>query len=732
MSVAQLLKWAEKPNIMDSISEDMLTKIGEDVVTRANDDDSSRSDWKKRSKDAMDLALQVLDEKTFPWPNASNVKYPIVTVAAMQFHARIMPVILNGNKIAKAKVTGEDPEGAKEEQAVRVAEYMNYQLIEEMEDWEDDMDRLMLALPIEGCQFKKTYYSPALGTNVSEWIRPEDFIVHYKTKKLATCNRKTHRFYLHPQDIQERMGDIWDDVDLNISQTDKDNEERQEFYEQHCLLDLDEDGYKEPYCVTVHVQSRKVVRVKANYYAENIYVKGYGGEIITADQTFDGERSKIQRITAAEYFTKYSFIPAPDGGFYDIGIGHIVGPLNHSISTILNEIIDAGTLANVSGGFVIDGVSVSGQRGQVKQSMGEFKKIKTPRNMPIRDAVMQFQFGGPSAVLFNVLGMLIQSAKDITGVQDIHTGGTEHKETATTTMARIEEGQKVFNATFKRVYRSLTQELKKLHKLNSIYLKPEVYFQVLDSDEQGVVTLADFRNDGTDVQPIGDPSMANTAQRIAKIEALLALRGDPNINQKDLMRRYVEAIDVPNPEALTEQEALPPQVMQEIEDMKQAMEQMQAELQDAQAAANDEQRKSVESQSKAEFEAAKIEIDRFNSETTRMKADADATIKSREQTLKEMQAEFDMQSENDKAEVSKFKAEVDAFNAETNRMKAEMDAEIGSREKHTDAMGIIEDLFSKLEADEEEKEDPMEKLTAAMTKPRKIVRNAEGDIEGVE
>jgi chaperonin GroES len=561
MPIAKLLRFASLPNLADELEENQLVQIGKDVVRWTTIDEDSNSDWYAASEHAMDLALQVVEEKDHPWEGASNVKYPLITVAALQFHARSYPAVVQGNQIVKAKTTGRDQDGQKAAQAERVAAYMNYQLIEEQPDWDEQMDKLLLALPIEGVEFKKTYFDPGLGRNCSEWIRPQDFIVNAKTKSLDTCPRQTHRLYFYPQEIHERIAlGVWSDVDLNIGATDTEDEVQQEFYEQHSLLDLDEDGYKEPYCITVHVDSGKVVRIKADFYPEDITFsidrqpvpKEQLQQLFQAMQMgmVDPESVKVAKIDKITYFTKFSFIPSPDGSFYDIGFGQLVGPLSETINSTINQMIDAGTLANLSGGFVREGVSVSGRRGSVLFSMGEFKQIKVPGNTPIAEALYQMRFDGPSAVLFNLLGFLVQGVKDITGVQDIFTGGQEQNETATTTMARIEQGSKVFSAIYKRVYRSLTQEFHKIFRLNGIYLQPETYFRVLDDDSQGVVTLQDFRDDGTNVKPVSDPTVSTTMQKVAKAEALMALKGDPGINADEINRRFLEAIEVPNYEAL--------------------------------------------------------------------------------------------------------------------------------------------------------------------------------------
>jgi chaperonin GroES len=574
----KLIATTKETNIAKRLDTDELTKIGQDVVKLAKEDDGSRADWLKKSKKAMDHALQVVEEKTFPWPNASNVKYPLLTVAALQFHGRIYPEIVQGNNIVKARVTGRDETGEKEAKAERVADHMNYQLLEEMPEWDEQTDKLLLALPIEGCEFKKSYYDPTLGRNVSVWVRPEDLIVHNDTKILETSPRITHRVWFKPREIKEKvMADLWLDEDLDISVDDDDKETSQEFYEQHTFLDLDDDGYKEPYIITVHVGSEKVVRLKAGYYPEDITVRK-GAESVKLSEALDAgitletiEKSpgfKLVRIDRFAHFQKFAFIPSPDGSFYDIGFGQLIGPLNDSVDTIINQLIDKGTLNNLGGGFVRSGISPSKKRSPVSFTMGEYKQVDIAVGANLRDSIMAIPQSEPSMVLFNMLGTLIQGVKDITSVQDIFTGGQQSSETATTTLARIEQGLKVFSAIFKRVYRSLGKEIQTLYRLNAIFLEPETYFRILDDASEGVVTLSDYRNDGTDVQPVADPSIATNTQRVARAQLLMQMQGNPLLNAEEITRRFLVAIEEPNIDALIipeDQRQAPPPDPKQIE-----------------------------------------------------------------------------------------------------------------------------------------------------------------------
>jgi chaperonin GroES len=236
--------------------------------------------------------------------------------------------------------------------------------------------------------------------------------------------------------------------------------------------------------------------------------------------------------------------------------------LTDSIDTSINQLNDAGTLANNQTGFIRDGIDVDNKRGSVKTKMGEFIRVKVPSGTSIGDAIQPMVYPGPSAVLYNLLGTLIQGTKDITGIQDIFTGGQQQNETATTTLTRVEQGMKVFTAIYKRVYRSLKREFKVLYRLNSIFLEPETYFRVLDTNEEAVVNLTDFRNDGTNVQPVGDPAMSTLMEKIAKAQLVKEeAQFNPLINQEAATRRFLEAIEIPNIDELiipAEQRQAPP------------------------------------------------------------------------------------------------------------------------------------------------------------------------------
>ena len=349
------------PNIAEMLDDQSLETIGMRSVQEYEMDRTSRQDWEKKMEDSMKLALQVVEAKSFPWPNSSNVKFPLITIAALQFHARAYPALIPGKDIVKCRVNTVDPDGMKQFRAERIENHMSYQLLEQDENWEDQMDKVLITTPIIGCSFKKTYWSQRSKSNVSELVLARDLVVDYWTKSLDTANRITQVIYLTKNDLRERtVRGIYRDIDLGQAQPKDPNPVRDqaqgvhpsnddrdmpyEVLEQHRYIDLDGDGYAEPYIVTVHKDSKKVLRIVANYF----------------DDSIERVRGSIVFIKPEQYFTKFSFIPSPDGGFYDLGFGVLLGPLNESINTLVNQLIDAGTMSVTAGGFLGRGIKIRG------------------------------------------------------------------------------------------------------------------------------------------------------------------------------------------------------------------------------------------------------------------------------------------------------------------------------------------------------------------------------------
>lgn len=522
-----LVSAPQSSNLADELSDEELTEIGRRVVDEFEIDERSlrENGWSERLENAMKLAMLAKEAKTYPWPNASNVKFPLLITAAIQFNARAYPAIVDGFNVVKGKVLGE-PNDQKRDRAERIGRHMSWQLLEEMKGWEEDTDRLLLVLPIVGSLFRKTYFDPIRGYNCSHIVLPDKFVVNYWARDLDSVPRVTQVCEYYPNEIETRFrSSLWTRQELGRT-PDDDDQAPHEFLEQHRLWDLDEDGYEEPYIVTVHRETAKVVRIVARFDADKIKLN---------------QKGEVVSIEPVQYFTKYSFLPSPDGGFYDMGFGTLLHPLNETLNTTINQLMDAGHLANVQGGFIGAGVSI--KSGNLRFQPGEWKKVDAT-GAALAQNVVPLPVKEPSAVLFNLLGTLIEATKEVTATKDILTGDQPANTPVGTTLALIEQGLKVFSAIYKRIHRALKHELGLLYRLNSLYLDPQVYFTF--QDKEGVAAQADYAADDVDVLPVSDPTVVTDMQRIHRAQFLMQFRPDPLMNGQEINRRVLEAASIPD------------------------------------------------------------------------------------------------------------------------------------------------------------------------------------------
>lgn len=535
-------------NIAERLSEEELNKIGSEAYTGFMNDLQSRSDWEENLDKWTELAKQTVTPKNYPWPKASNIKYPLLSTAAMQFAARAYPSLVPSNgRIVNAKAIGKDPFGEKARVAEAVSIYMSYQLLHEMDGWEEDMDKLLIMLPIVGTMFKKTYWDKLTEKNCSKLVLPKNLVVNYWAKSLKEAERISEIIEMSPRNIKERQqAGLWLDIDLgNAPQPENKknvpaiNDETTPYtiIEQHTFLDLDDDGYKEPYIVTFHKESQKVLRIVARYDQTTIKLSDDG--------------KKIHRIEPIQYYTKFGFIPNPDGGFYDIGFGILLGPLNESVNTLINQLVDAGTLNNLQSGFLGKGLRL--RMGETRFQPGEWKVVNSTGD-DLKKQIVPMPSKEPSSVLFQLMGSLITSGKELASVAEIFVGKMPGQNTpATTTMATIEQGMKVFTAVYKRLYRALTEEFIKLARLNNLYLNPNTYVDVVDM----VVNPTDFDMKKHNIFPGADPTAVSQTEKLLKAQGLLELLPTGILDPVKVVERVLEAQEQPN-----WQELINPQVAQ--------------------------------------------------------------------------------------------------------------------------------------------------------------------------
>lgn len=575
----------EQVNIAEHLDEDVLNKIAEECNTGYLADLDSRKQWETNLEDWNKLALQFKEEKTYPWPKASNIKYPLLSTAALQFNARAYPTLIPPDgQVVKAETIGYDIDGAKAERAERVGRFMSYQLMKQMDDWDEDMDKLLLILPIVGTCFKKTYWDSQKQKNCSRLIMPKDLVINYWARSLDSCERKTEQIEMPKRVLKERQnGGVFLDIDLpdpsvagfdikaNVQKTVPAQNDKTTPYlilEQHTFYDLDEDGYDEPYIITFEAASTKILRIVARFDEESI----------EAD-----EKGNVVKITPIEHYTKYGFIPNPDGGFYDIGFGLLLGPINDSVNTLVNQLVDAGTLSNLQAGFIGKGLRI--KMGDAMFKPGEWKPVNATGD-DIKKQIFPLPIREPSKVLFELLGMLVQAVKELASVPEIFVGKMPGQNTpATTTMATIEQGQKVFTAVYKRVWRSLQKEFKKIYRLNRVYLNPQEETNILDTQ----IGPDDFEEGRYDVCPAADPSAASSQEKMAKAQGLMELMQLGTVDPNAVTMRILQAQEQPKIQELLRKGPPPPdpkvvaeqqkaQTAKEVASHKMQMDEQKAQL----------------------------------------------------------------------------------------------------------------------------------------------------------
>lgn len=541
----ELRRMVEEINLATQIDEEVLRDISQRSKEGFEYDLQSRREWENNLEEWTKLALQVKEEKTWPWPRASNVKYPMLSTAAMQFSARAYPSLVpsTGN-IVKVEVIGKDKTGMKLERAKRVGTFLSYQILNEMDGWEEDMDKLLMMLPIAGTIFKKTYWCGDTKKNHSELVLPKNLVVNYWAKCLSSAERVSEIIEMTPRLVHyKQKSGVWRDVELGEPTTmyletqanvagKVDGTVPYQIIEQHTYYDLDEDGLEEPYVVTFERSSGEVLCIRARFDDTGVLTKEKDGKEV------------VVGITPIEYYTKFSFIPNPDGGFYDIGFGLLLSPLNESVNTLINQLIDSGTLNNLQGGFLGKGLKL--KMGESKFLPGEWKTINSTAD-DMRKQILPIPTKEPSSVLFQLMGTLITSGKELASVAEIFTGKMPGQNTpATTTMATVEQGMKVFTAVYKRVYRSLKEEFKKLYALNGIYYDEAKYEAVVDEP----IGLDDFNNSSYDICPGADPSTATQQEKLMKAQGLLELLPTGALDPIKVISRVLEAQEQPNWEDL--------------------------------------------------------------------------------------------------------------------------------------------------------------------------------------
>lgn len=598
----RLVDWIEFENLAEDAPSDVLQALGMLVVDEYLMDEQSRAPWKDEAQKALDFTTQTAQPKQYPWQDASNIIWPLITSAALHFNAIAYPALVPNRQVVKGVIWGSDkgtaatednkpggkpkinPEtampiwliqpGEKALRSQRVGEHMSWQLMEEMDYWEEQTDAALGQTAIIGGFVRVTTRDAAEDKSASEVVSLMDYVWNMNAKSFRAAPRHTEIQLFYPSEIEtfERQ-DIWcphiyasgdvangpqagTDQDVKPPQDARDSQAGHTFLKQTRRYDLDGDGYAEPLVVTVHQRSNTVVRIQANWVEDGL--------------KFDEKTGELVKIKPNEIATLYPFLPNPKGGSYPCGFGHYLKPLNEGINTTLNQMFDAGHLQIAGGGFIAGGVSIPAGRNNF--SIGEYKPINTKAGMGVRDAIFPMPWPGPSQVLFNLLGLLIGAGKEIGSIQDIATDTASLSNTAPTTMVLlVEQGMRVYTAIYKRIYRAMKSELSKLFELNRQYITEDTGYQ--KGDEWVTVTADDYRLGGG-VKPWADPTMVTDSQRLTRA-ALIVDRAEKNpmVDRLAAEKYLFEAANIPRVEDYLPDQAppMPPtaeQIKAQIETQK--------------------------------------------------------------------------------------------------------------------------------------------------------------------
>lgn len=566
----------QSPNLCDQFSDQDLDRLGVWAYDNYKRDLESRSAWLRRNEAGMDLAMQLQKEKTFPWAGCANIKFPLVTIAAMQFHARAYPAIVNGRSVVQCRVLSSDEEGIAQKRADLISRHMSWQLLEQDEGWEEEQDRALLNISIVGCGFKKSRYDPGLRHNVSEFVSAKDLVINYWARSVDSARVKTQIVPMFSNDIYERvksgafrdvLSEDWyttgtkvsaavdERKDARTGMTQPSDDPNAPFIclEQHCWLDLDCDGYEEPYIVTFEEESQKILRIVCRFERPEDVEYNKQGEVV--------------RIHATEYFTKLPFVPSPDGGIYDIGFGVLLGPLNESVNSALNQLFDAGTISNTAGGFLGRGAKLKG--GVLSFQPFSWNRVDATGD-DLRKSIFPLPVREPSSVMYQLLGLLIDYTNRISGATDMLVGENPGQNTpAETSRAMLEQGQKIYSAIFKRIWRSMKQEFKKLFVLNGLYLPDRSTF-----GDGIAIRREDYAVGMASVVPAADPTIESDGARFARATLVReAAATNPGYNVDEVERNYLRELKIDNIDQLYPGQA----GMEPTEDVKITIQRMKNE-----------------------------------------------------------------------------------------------------------------------------------------------------------
>ncbi len=498
-------------NLADFIDEGTLQSMASELVGDFESDRESRKDWARAYVKGLDLLGMKIEERSQPWQGASGVFHPVLTEAVVRFQAQAMGELFPASGPVKTKIMGKlTPE--KTDQADRVQTEMNYLLTEEMTEYRDETEQMLFKLPLAGSAFKKVYYDPIEDRPVAMFVPAEDFVASYGASDLASCPRYTHVMKKTSNEILElQVAGLYRDVELPDPEPDFsdiqekydeldgehaviEDDDRHTILEMHVTMNMpeefdDPDGIARPYVITIDKTSREILAIRRNWYED--------------------DKKKKKRL----HFVHYKYLPGL--GFYGTGLIHLIGGLAKSATSILRQLIDAGTLSNLPAGLKARGLRIKGDDTPLMP--GEFRDVDVPGGA-IRDSITFIPYKEPSGVLYSLLGNIVEEGRRIGSVADIQVGDMNSQAPVGTTLALMERSMKVMSGVQARLHAAMKNELRLLARIIRDYM-PAEYAYEMDGDFN---RIRDF-DARVDVIPVSDPNAATMSQRIMQYQAALQL-----------------------------------------------------------------------------------------------------------------------------------------------------------------------------------------------------------------
>ena len=507
----EIMGGSHDENLAEVIEEGVLESMASELVGDFESDRESRRDWARAYVKGLDLLGMKIEDRSQPWQGASGVFHPVLTEAVVRFQAQAMGELFPASGPCRTKIMGKmTPE--KLDQADRIQTEMNYLLTEEMTEYRDETEQMLFKLPLAGSAFKKVYYDPIMERPASMFVPAEDFVASYGASDLMTCPRYTHIMKKTSNEILElQVAGFYKDVDLPDPEPDFsdiqekydeldgesaviEDDDRHTILEMHVTMNMpeefdDPDGIARPYIVTIDKSSREILSIRRNWYED--------------------DRKKKKRA----HFVHYKYLPGL--GFYGTGLIHLIGGLAKSATSILRQLIDAGTLSNLPAGLKARGMRIKGDDSPLMP--GEFRDVDVPGGA-IRDSITFIPYKEPSSVLYSLLGNIVEEGRRIGSVADIQVGDMNAQAPVGTTLALMERSMKVMSGVQARMHAAMKKELRLLSSIIRDYM-PSEYAYEMDGDFD---RQKDF-DSRVDVIPVSDPNAATMSQRIMQYQAALQL-----------------------------------------------------------------------------------------------------------------------------------------------------------------------------------------------------------------